>query len=305
MKKNLSVLFCLVMMQCIIAKNVKAQGCSDAGFCTMNSFKPQDEVIDRTENNQLKFGVSYGAADNNISALANYIEYHRAISKRFSFDLKLTTLAQVGNSISVFGLSDVFLNGNLGLTDAWTVTAGIKVPLTDGNKMLDNKPLPMDYQSSLGTYDLLFGTAYQIQKFQFVAAIQQPLTQNSNSFVAEDYPNTSALNSFLTTNKFVRAGDVLLRVSYPFIINDKLSITPSILPIYHLAEDRYTDSTGTELNIKGSSGLTVNANAFIDYALSKSSSLQLNMGFPFVVRDVRPDGLTRGFVMNLEYRIRF
>ena len=70
----------------------------------------------------------------------------------------------------------------------------------------------MDYQSSLGTFDLIFGVGYQINKLQLVAAIQQPLTQNNNLFFASSYPEDSPLREFQSTNKFIRSGDVMLRV---------------------------------------------------------------------------------------------
>ena len=45
----------------------------------------------------------------------------------------------------------------------------------------------MYYQASLGTIDLIFGIGYEIKKFQFIAAIQQPITQNDNEFNATGY----------------------------------------------------------------------------------------------------------------------
>ena len=68
---------------------------------------------------------------------------------------------------------------------------------------------------------LIFGIGYEIKKIQFIAAIQQPLTQNSNQFIATSYPIDSKLRTFQSTNKFQRSGDILLRVSYPINITSK------------------------------------------------------------------------------------
>lgn len=163
----------------------------------------------------------------------------------------------------------------------------------------------MDYQASLGTFDLIFGVGYEMKKFQFIAAIQQPLTQNNNQFFATNYPNNSELRTFQSTNKFKRGGDVLLRVSYPINVNPKLKLTPSILPIYHLTEDKYTDEFNVQQEIKGSQGLTLNGNVYLDYEISRKNIIQLNVGVPFIVRETRPDGLTRSFIVNIEYRIKF
>ena len=281
------------------------QGCSDAGFCTMNSFKSNNTDSTEVLNNQFKIGVFYGKADNSISVFGNYLEYTRQLSKKFGLDAKLTTIAQDGNGISAFGLSDIFLNANYKVNEKVKLTLGAKIPLSDASNTRNNLPLPMDYQASLGTFDLIFGIGYEIKKIQVVAAIQQPLTQNKNQFTSTNYPINSELRTFQSTNNFERSGDVLLRVSYPIIINSKFKLTPSILPIYHLSNDKYTDEFNIKQEIKGSHGLTLNGNVYLDYEINSKNIIQLNLGMPFIVRESRPDGLTRSFIANLEYRIKF
>lgn len=281
------------------------QGCSDAGFCTMNSFKPNNTDSTEVLNNQFKIGVFYGKADNTISVFGNYLEYNRQLSKKFGLDAKLTTIAQDGNGISAFGLSDIFLNANYKVNEKVKLTLGAKIPLSDASNTRNNLPLPMDYQASLGTFDLIFGIGYEFKKIQVVAAIQQPLTQNKNQFTSTDYPINSELRTFQSTNNFERSGDVLLRVSYPIIINSKFKLTPSILPIYHLSNDKYTDEFNIKQEINGSQGLTLNGNVYLDYEINSKNIVQLNLGMPFIVRESRPDGLTRSFIANLEYRIKF
>jgi hypothetical protein len=281
------------------------QGCSDAGFCTINSFKPNSTDSTKMLNNQFKLGAFFGQADNSISVYGAYLEYNRQLSRKFGLDAKLTTLAQNGNNISVYGLSDLFVNANYKISEKLKFTLGTKIPLSKANKTINNLPLPMDYQSSLGTFDLIFGIGYEIKKIQIIAAIQQPLTQNDNQFIAANYPLNSKLRAFQSSNKFERSGDVLLRVSYPVNVNSKLKLTPSILPIYHLTNDKYTDEFNIKKEIKGSQGLTLNGNVYLDYEVNSKNIIQLNVGIPFIVRDARPDGLTRSFIANLEYRIKF
>jgi len=281
------------------------QGCSDAGFCTMDSFKPSIDDSLKATNNQFKIGVFYGNADHSISVYGNYIKYNRKLNEKIGLDLKLATLVQNGNDISGFGLSDLFLNVNYKAIEKLKITLGTKIPLSDASKLLDNLPLPMDYHASLGTFDLIFGISSEIKKIKLVAAIQQPLTQNNNQFFASLYSEKSQLRKFQSTNKFKRGGDVLLRVSYPISLNQKLKLTPSILPIYHLINDKYTDEFNVEQEITGSQGLTLNGNIYLDYEINRKNKIQINMGMPFIVRDSRPDGLTRSFIANLEYRIKF
>ena len=295
----------------IVPLNSIGQGCSDAGFCTIDSFKPNNsdstDMSDSTKAlyNQFKVGVFAGSADHSISVYGSYLEYNRLFSDQFSLDFKLTSLAQIGNGISEFGISDVFVNMNYRASKKIKLTLGAKIPLSNGGKSLDGLPLPMDYQASLGTFDLIFGIGYEIKKFQIIAAIQQPLTQNSNQFFASSYPPSSAIRSFQSTNEFKRNGDVLLRLSYPFAIGEKFKLTPSMLAIYHLSNDQYTDELNVEREISGSQGLTLNGNIYVDYEINNKNSIQFNMGKPVIVREARPDGLTRSFIANLEYRVRF
>ncbi|THV62657.1 hypothetical protein [Chryseobacterium candidae] len=284
---------------------LSAQGCSDAGFCTINSLQPNNNDSIKAYHNQIKTGIFFGKADNSISVFGNYIEYNRQINKKLGVDAKLTTLAQNGNDVSTFGLSDIFLNANYQANKNLKFTLGAKIPLSDAGNSRENLPLPMDYQSSLGTFDLIVGVGYEIKKLQLVAALQQPLTQNDNQFLASQYPASSALRGFLSTNKFKRSGDILLRVSYPLMINSKIRLTPSILPIYHLKNDRFTNQNNVEQEINNSEGLTLNGNAYLDYEINRRNSIQLNVGVPFLVRKSRPDGLTRSFIANVEYRIKF
>lgn len=295
----------LLLISTIGSHLVYSQGCSDAGFCTLDSFKPQGDDTSRVFNNQFKIGGFFGSADNNIAVYGNYLEYQRKLSKKISLDAKLTTLAQNGNGISVFGLSDFFLNANYSTNQKIKFSLGLKLPLSTANSSLNQLPLPMDYQASLGTVDLILGVGYEYKKFQFVAALQQPITQNNNAFLASAYPENNALSHFQSTRNFTRAGDVLLRVSYPFKLSPKFKLTPSILPIYHLTNDQYTDEFNVERTIEKSQGLTLNGNLYFDYRLNANQILQLNLGIPFVVRESRPDGLTRSFIANLEYRIGF
>lgn len=280
------------------------QGCSDAGFCTINSIKSNSEEGNESLNT-LKLGAFYGNADHAITVYGNYLEYKHQVNKKFGIDARLTSLAQHGNGISAFGLSDFFVHSNVQLNENLKLTLGVKIPLSKSNKSASNLPLPMDYQSSLGTLDFIFGIGYEIRKIQFVAAIQQPLTQNENQFISSTYPTGSRIRLIQSTNKFERSGDVLIRISYPIKITSKLIFTPSILPIYHLQNDKYTDEFDVKKEINGSKGLTMNGNAFIDYAFNRNNSIQLNVAMPFIVRDARPDGLTRSFIANIEYNIRF
>lgn len=304
MNKN-NIKFSGILLLLISTTNFAySQGCSDAGFCTANSFKPDAHNHSDTKN-QFKIGISAGQADNNISVFGNYLEYNRSFNDKISADIKVSSLLQTGNLNTAFGLSDILLTANYKVNNSVQLTLGSKIPLTDGNKKINNVVVPMDYQSSLGTFDLIAGIGFSVKKLQLATALQLPLTQNSNTFISEIYPDGALFSKFQSTNQFKRSGDILIRASYPFEVSKKLTITPSLLPIYHLSEDKFTDISGIQRTIKGSDGFTLNGNVYLDYNLNDKNALQLGLATPFLVRDIRPDGLTRKFVANLEYKIRF
>ena len=278
------------------------QGCSDAGICTIENIKPGGPSY--LTPNQFSVGIGYGNADHGIRVLTPYISYNRQFSK-LSLEGRLTSINQAGMETSVYGLSDLYLILNYSLTENLQGTLGIKLPLADGNRRLDGLPLPMDYQSSLGTFDLLMGVSYTINKLRLAAAYQQPLSQNMNSFLVDDYPADSDFRKFQSTNNYIRKGDLLLRLSYPVKLGNSIVLTPSLLPIYHLDDDLFTDLSSIERPISGSQGLTLNVNLFLDIPVGDNDNLQLNLGAPLVARQARPDGLTRSFVVNLEYQVKF
>lgn len=274
-----------------------SQGCSDAGFCTMDNMKIQ-ETDSIQFKNEFKFGLNYGLSYEDINVLGAYVSYGRELSEKISVDLRINYFSQFNDNVSSSALSDAILSTNYKVNSTTKATLGFKIPFTDGNLKENGVALPMDFQPSLGTFDLIIGASKKIKKLGFVLAYQQPLTQNKNQYFA---PQGSRFSS---TNQFKRASDILLRAYYTFNLNDKLTFSPSFLPIYHVSEDKYTDLTNIERRISGSDGLTLNANLFFNYRLNKSQSLEFSLGGPLAVREVRPDGLTRGFVANLEYKIR-
>ena len=161
----------------------------------------------------------------------------------------------------------------------------------------------MVYQSSLGTFDLILGTNYNYKKWDFNAAVQIPVVNiNKNSFIKE----FSGTDLFETTNLFERKSDGLLRATYSHKTkNGKFIFKPNVLFLYHLGEDTYQDTFGNRKSINGSSGVTINGNFIANYKLNASSNLETSLASPFVVREERPDGLTRKFTLGLSYKYNF
>lgn len=285
---------------------IYAQGCSDAGLCTVPTLNPE---IRREQNeptpNSIHYTLSYGRADHGIEVRSGSLQYGRAFDNGVGIDIKTTFVSLTDGAIQSSGLSDLFATVNYRLTQRIAGTAGIKIPLGDGNAESNGNPLPMDFQPSLGTVDVIAGVSFMHDYGHIAVAIQQPLTHNTNRFSADQHPPSSPFRKYQSTNEYHRGGDLLIRLSYPIAVSEQWSVTPGILPIYHLADDSFVDSSGVRHTIAGSSGLTFNINLFAAYMLGSDQSIEASTGFPILTRTARPDGLTRSVVVTVDFKHRW
>lgn len=305
-------IFPVVLFVLLIANKSTAQGCSDAGVCTLHSIKNNAEGHESKDGkqNDLSVGFAYGKGERSTNNYTLYLEYTRAITDRTSVTGKVGYSFISGELGKTDGPTDLFLSVNhaFDVKKKWqkSFVIGLKLPFDGADIVRNGIHLPMPYQTSLGTVDLVLALNYNRRNFGATLALQQPLkAQNENKFLPGDYPATPLALKYWPTNEFRRKGDLVGRISYNFKTGERFSIRPSLLGIYHLANDTYADDDGDRRPIYNSAGLTLNANVFFDYRLKNGSGFELSVGSPFVVRDQRPDGLTRSFVAALEYQFSF
>lgn len=295
-----------------------SQGCSDAGVCSLDIMnETSTHNSEQLYNNTLQFGIGYGIADNNINVFNSFLEYSFNLQD-FSFDFKGTILSQNGSDYNSFGLGDVYFTGSYKLSQNSIVSLGMKLSLNNADNTTDitafngkrlEITLPMDYQTSLGTTDLILAYSHKIDNFSIFSALQVPITQNKNMFDSTKAASQrdKEFSEFTSTTNFQRSSDLIIRINYLYKVNEDIDFVPSILPIYHLSNDKYSEFTGnTEVirEIEGSDGLTLNLNLQSKLKLD-NSFITLNIGFPVLVRKVRPDGLTRALVLGLNYGYNF
>jgi len=281
-----------------------SQGCSDAGICSINKgFTDEKEQF----KNSLEYASIYSLGEADVQYLSHYISYTKRFNERFAFTSKVTLSTANGSFGTRTQFGDAFLIGNYTFKEKkqkqWSTLLGLKFPFTASNLKINGYPLPLDYQSSLGTVDVFVGTNLHYKQWDFNGAVQVPVVNlNKNSYFAE-YSGTT---DFPSTNLFERQPDALLRATYTVNVpKSKFSFKPNVLFIYHLGEDSYENIFGQREKIKGSDGLTVNGNLLSTYRINQQNKLELSIASPFVVRDVRPDGLTRSLVLGLQYQYSF
>ena len=284
--------------------SVHAQGCSDAGICSVgNSFI----AIDSVAKNRIEVGTIYGIGEADVTYFSTYITYTRNLNSKIALSGKVT-YSQAHGSFGTRGqFGDAYLIGNYKFKaqnqTQWSAIVGLKFPFTKSNLKINDYPLPLDYQASLGTFDLILGTNYTYNHWDFNIGLQLPIYNiNKNSYFKE----YSGTDDFPSTNLFERKPDALFRTTYTIKTNNKkFTFKPNVLFLYHLGEDSYENIFSQRENIKGSDGLTINGNLISSYPINANSSLELSLATPFVVRDIRPDGLTRAFTAGIIYKVSF
>jgi hypothetical protein len=299
MKKLLSIISLI-----LIANYALAQGCSDAGICSIgHAFQSNEKEL----KNNIEIAIIFGAGESDVKYFSPYISYTKRFNDKYSFTSKVTFSNANGSFGTRSQFGDAFLIGNYTFKEKnnkqWSTLVGLKFPFNSSNLKINGYSLPMDYQSSLGTIDLFLGTNLQYKKWDFNAAVQIPIINlNKNSYFKE----LGGTDDFPSTNLFERKPDALLRATYSIKTqNQKFTFKPNVLFIYHLGEDSFENVFGVRESIIGSDGLTINGNLISAYNVNKQNSVELSLATPFVIRDIRPDGLTRSFVAGILYKYSF
>jgi hypothetical protein len=288
---------------------VMGQGCSDAGFCSIGNLAIQGkDSLDQKQ--KITFSIPIGRGDESVVVLTPSIQYDNLISDEFTVQVKVTGNYAAGSLGKASGPGDIYLSGIYSFNNKkikTSVTIGTKLPLNSGNLQSQGRSFPMQYQSSLGTVDMIAGLSAVYRSWQFSVGLQQPVSgTNGNNFLPVHWEGEEA-GRYPPSNNFNRKADILLRTAHNFFVGERFSLNAGLLGIYHLGEDTYTDTSVDDhpVSIKGSEGVTVNMTLAVYWEMSDRLKLGFTTGVPLVVREVRPDGLTRSFVVAPELRWSF
>lgn len=269
------------------------QGCSDAGLCTVSGL---DSGFGKDEmQTTASYSTIFGLGEQNVFHITAQLEVVIPTFKNQAVQIKIPDNFTLGNLGNISGLGDLSLSLNQRLFSqdklSLNLVAGIKIPSNDANKAKDGYPLPMAYQTSLGTYDMILGVSTNYNTWQISFGYQHSFEHNLNEFEHKD-SNPENFNNYQQSYYLQRADDIMLRVEKEFEI-DKYNLIFGVLPIYHLWEDKILDGQ----KVPGSSGLTLNLNAKAEKMLKNNMLLNLIIAAPIIDREIRPDGLTRSFVI--------
>ena len=306
-----------------------SQGCSDAGFCTMGAMKPS-QIYTKKINFKLRSAeLSWGHAKTTLSPVIDAItaDLTFGINEKTSLQVKLPYYRVSGSLGETSGLSDISysLTRNVYSTEQYHINAtlGGKIPTNKSDLDSDIKSedfktpslpagtsvdLPMYYQTSLGSYDIVAGASYISQKWMFATGIQIALTENENDFRWGQwggYPSQSYINDYPLANKLKRGTDIMLRVERAFHFS-KWDIRLGVLPIYRITKDEiYNFNTDTRVKVDKTTGLALTTLLNVAYHFNTNNSISVLYGHKITDREINPDGLTRKYVTSVGYVIRF
>ena len=299
----------------------KSQGCSDAGFCTMGAMKPDQPFKKNIPLKLRSMELSFYRGTTTLSPVI-YVSTldlnFNIFDDRTFFQIKVPYQTVKGNLGKTSALSDISLclTRNLVTAGEFDIQASLggKIPSNNANLKDDvnNLPLPMYYQTSLGTYDVIAGLSMMSRNWLFATGIQHPFNRTGNHFtwapwipVYKNGEDPDYVRSYNGAYELKRGTDIMLRAERNFRFS-RVNFSIGMLPIFRINRDEVTD-----VNIKkrirpdGTTGMAISAIATTGYSFNTRSGIRFLYGRKFRSREVNPDGLTRHDVMTFSYFYRF
>jgi hypothetical protein len=238
-------------------------------------------------------------------------DFNFSLNQKNTFQLKVPYQFVSGRLANTGSVGDISLcfTRNIFSSDRFdlNLSVGGKIPTNQSDKSVDGRPLPMYYQTSLGTYDFITGLSLINRKWLFATGIQIPLNENNNQFIWSAWKGTDekAYVDLYTQAKNLRRGiDVMLRVERNFRWS-QFNCSIGLLPIYRINRDEFTNSDNIRVIREDASGLALSGIVTAGYNFNTRSGVRLLIGHKIIQRDLNPDGLTRELVNSVTYIYRF
>ncbi len=298
----------------LLSSTTHAQGCSDAGFCTMGAMKP-DQSFTRRVNFKLRsieFSFYRGTSTLSPVIYSATADLNFGISDKLGFQVKLPYQWVTGRFANTQGIGDISLSltQNLVRNEQMDInfTVGGKIPTNNSTLTSENGlVLPMYYQTSLGSYDVIAGISMLTSKWLLAFGYQQALTTNDNSFRYGEwvrFGDREYLSSYDVGVGLKRGSDIMFRVERSVrFINWALSF--GMLPIYRITPDKGLIQTREDAGEIKTTGLALSYLTGFTYHFSTSASIKILYGYKLLDRKTNPDGLTRDDVLTFGYLMRF
>lgn len=281
-----------------------SQGCSDAGGCSIQTF--DFELNPETSKGKilLNFIQTVALGEKFIFISQTILSMQYNLSSSTYFELRTPFIFTYGNLGYTSGVGDLILsasqdffkNKNFQLT---AIIAG-RLKTNHANFNFDNLPLPMAYQTSLGTNDIILGMQYSRTTWNLYVAYQHPFGRNSNEYLVPD-DETNPNKQYFESAYLKRGDDLYSRAQYYLNLNKNNDLKFTMLNIYRIQKSEIIVDDETVI-LDGSSGITINLGVTYTKQIKHNRELSLILAFPVIDREYRADGLTRNIVIGISLR---
>ncbi len=301
-----------------------AQGCSDAGFCTMGAMKP-DQAYSKKINFKLRsveLSQYRGTTTLTPVVYVANLDVSVGITRKTGMQLKLPYQWTDGNFGQAAGMGDISLsithNVHRFRNFELNATLGMKIPSNKSDLKSQGRKrplsaglvLPMYYQVSLGSYDIIAGASLINERWLFAIGYQDALTANNNTFSQDQwlppvYPSEGYIRAYDEATKLKRGTDIMLRIERNFRFA-RYNFNVGLLPIFRVTKDQIIDNATDEyIKLEGTTGMALSALAGFGYHFNINNTIKFTFGRKITQREVNPDGLTREEVLIVAYLFRF
>ncbi|MEQ9102276.1 MAG: hypothetical protein RIF36_00210 [Imperialibacter sp.] len=306
-----------------LSRLVIAQGCSDAGFCTMGAMKPDQGYNRRIQIKLRSVELTHYVGFTKFGdVIYNYVpEVNIGMNGKTTLQVKLPYVRVDGALATTAGVGDLSLSftRNIIEKEGYQVntTIGTKLPTGNSNiKTAEGLSLPMYNQTGLGSYDAIAGISFINSKWLIATGIQKPFGENSNEFLWSDWdgsPLERKANEYTQARALVRGTDVMFRVERNFRFTN-FNFSTGLLPIYRLTADVIRlpklDSEGNFIKyydhiVTESTGLALTLIISGGYEFNSRLGIKVINGFRLKQRFKNADGLSRELVNNISLVYKF
>lgn len=299
----------------------QAQGCSDAGFCTMGAMRPNQAYNKRLKLKlrSVEYNFYRGTTTTSPVIFAHTFEFNASLGNKIALQAKVPYMYISGNLGENQGIGDVSISATRNIINRseWSVngTLGGKIPTNKSNASASNNHslnqsvnLPMYYQTSLGSYDLVGGLSWINDKWLLATGIQMALTENQNVFQWGDwagYGDQKYIQRHDVGRNLHRGTDIMFRAERNFRFTN-FDFSLGILPIYRLTKDEvYIPNLDQRIKLEGTTGLALSELSSFGYSFDINHGVRFIFGLKITDRKINPDGLTRNDVLSVSYIYRF
>jgi hypothetical protein len=297
----------------LIATNFigRAQGCSDSGFCTMGAMRPDQPYAQKVKIklHSIELTQHLGHTKFGDWVHATFIDANFSLGRKNFFQLRLPSYAIIeGNMPTVRGWGDTFFS----FTRQLVATEQFQVNATLGGKIYtsmtqSDDAMPLYQQTTLGSNDLMMGVSMISKKWMVAVGYQKPLNGTRNNFNPTNFEGSvfeDVAKNYTASAGLYRGDDIALRVERNFRLA-RWNFFIGSLNLIRVTADQRLDSEGKLTAVEGSTGLASNILIGGGYQFNIHSGIRLLVAGKLTERAQNPDGLSRDFVAQLAYVVRF